>query len=74
MAKLSSKRQITLPKALCERAHCQPGDSFRVVEHKGNITLIPQRRGAIMGLLKGIPKDPSVTESESRDSAIESER
>lgn len=73
MPRLSSKRQITIPKELCERADFHEGDSFRIVEHNGHITLIHQRENASAGLLKGFTMTPGVTEGESRDSAIAAE-
>lgn len=52
MATLSSKRQITLPKELCDKADIHPGEQFRILEHNGHITLIKQRHNASAGVLQ----------------------
>ena len=70
MTRLSSKRQVTLPKALCERAGLCSGDEFRILEHDGHITLIKQTPGASEGLLGHIRPDERVSEEESRDDGI----
>ena len=70
MPKLSSKRQITLPKTICEKAGLEPGDEFKILEYHGQITLVRQRRGAARGFLRSLTADPDFSETESRDSAI----
>ena len=37
MPTLSPKRQITLPKALCDRLQVSPGDVLEILEHPKNI-------------------------------------
>lgn len=70
MATLSSKRQITLPKELCDKAGIHPGEQFRILEHNGHITLIKQRHNASAGVLQHLKARADMTDSESRDNAI----
>ncbi len=71
MPVLSSKRQITLPKELCERAGIRQGDRFRILEHNGHITLLKQSEGASAGVLRHLQARQDISETQSRDQAIE---
>ena len=71
---LSSKRQVTLPKDLCDRVGVHEGDDLLFFEHNGRITVIKQVPGASSGVLSQIGADTSVSEEQSRDEAIESRR
>jgi len=62
---LSPKRQITLPKALCERLHVLPGDDLEILEHAERITIIKKRKGASDGVLKHPEADNRFTEQDS---------
>lgn len=68
---LSSKRQITLPKALCDRLRLKPGDSFSIDEHDGHITLMKMIRGSGWGALSHITVKTDCTDEESLLDAIE---
>lgn len=57
MPRLSSKRQITIPKDLCERLHVRPGDEIDIVEYESRVTLIKKRKGASNGMLKHLKAD-----------------
>ena len=70
MPKLSTKRQITLPAALCRELDVEPGDELDVFAADGRLTLIKKRRGAAHGLLRDVKGDPSIGDEESRDSAL----
>ena len=70
MAVLSPKRQVTLPKELCDRLDLAPGDDLDLVEHEGRILIIKRARGRSAGVLKHLKADVRITEDESRDSAI----
>ncbi len=70
MATLSSKRQITLPKDLCDQAGIAPGARFRVFCHNGHITLVQQHDNASMGVLRHLRANNEVSEHASRDQAI----
>jgi len=74
MTRLSSKRQVTLPKSLCDRAGLSSGDEFKVLEHDGHITLIKQTPGASEGILSHIQADDRFSEEESRDDGIQQSR
>lgn len=71
---LSPKRQVTLPKELCDRLAVSPGDDLDMLEYGGRITIIKKSRGRTAGLLKHLRANPAVSEAESRDSAIEARR
>lgn len=75
MPLLSSKRQITIPKALCDRLHVQPGDEIDIVEYGGRVTLIKKRKGASNGVLKHLKADSRyTTDEQSMDGAVASRR
>jgi len=74
MPTLSSKRQITLPKALCDSAGIRPGDQFRIFEHNGQITLLKQCADAEAGILRHLKAREEISESVSRDEVIERRR
>lgn len=71
MPKLSSKRQVTLPSALCRELGVEPGDELEIFVADGRLTLIRQRRGAARGLLRHVRGDRRVGDEASRDSALE---
>lgn len=74
MPTLSSKRQVTIPKELCERLGVHEGDDLLFFEHNGRITIIKETPEASSGILAHIQADPSVTDEQSRDEAIEVRR
>jgi AbrB family looped-hinge helix DNA binding protein len=74
MPLLSPKRQITIPKALCDRLHVQPGDELDIVEHDGRVTLIKKHKGASNGVLKHLKGDPRFTDEESLHGTVTSRR
>ena len=74
MPMLSPKRQITIPKELCDRLHVQPGDELDIVEHDGRVTLIKKRKGASNGVLKHLKADRQYTEAESLDDTLTARR
>ena len=70
MATLSSKRQITLPKELCDQADIHPGEQFQLFTHNGHITLIRQKQDASVGVLQHLKARAEISESDSRDHAL----
>lgn len=70
MPVLSPKRQVTLPKELCDRLAVVPGDDLDIVEHHGHITILKQAKGRSAGVLKHLKADRRHSEEASRDSAI----
>ena len=64
MPALSSKRQITLPKELCDRLQVASGDALEVFEHKGRITILKKQKGSIGSALvqgqKGSASQPGL--------------
>ena len=71
MSMLSPKRQVTLPKALCDRLHIHPGDEIDFFEHEGRITLIKKRKGASDSILKYLKADDRFTDEESLIDAVD---
>ena len=74
MPMLSPKRQITIPKELCDRLHVQPGDEIDIAEHDGRVTLIKKRKGASNGVLKHLKADPRFTDEQSLHDSVISRR
>lgn len=71
MAKVSAKRQITLPIEQCVVANINAGDDIEsFVDRQGVISIVKKHSGAAKGLLKGIKANINVTEQESLESAI----
>lgn len=71
MAKVSAKRQITLPIEQCIVAHINAGDDVEsFVDRQGVISIIKKQSGAAKGLLKGIDTNVQVSEKESLESAL----
>lgn len=71
MPKVSAKRQITLPAHQCDEAGIKPGDEFRSFVANGRITIMRQVPGSAWGCLRHLKAEPTVSEEESRDDALE---
>ena len=71
MSKLSSKRQITLPIELCIELDIKPGDDLEFFVANGNLTALKKIPEAAKGILKRLKIDSSMTDDDSRQSAIE---
>ena len=72
MAKVSAKRQITLPVEQCIVAHINAGDDVEsFVDRQGVISIVKKQSGAAKGLLKGIETNSHVSEKESLESALD---
>jgi len=69
MAKVSSKRQITLPTKQCEILGIDPGDEVEVFIADGQLTVVKKQSGAAKGILRHIKSDPRFSDDESRDSS-----
>lgn len=74
MPMLSPKRQITIPKELCDRLDVKPGDEIDFVEHEGRITLIKKRKGASDGVLKHLKANGRYTDEKSLVDTIATRR
>jgi AbrB family looped-hinge helix DNA binding protein len=70
MPVLSPKRQITLPKELCDRLGVLPGDDLEILEHQGRITILKKVRGKSAGILKHLKTDLRYTDEESLQDAL----
>ena len=71
MAKLSSKRQITLPVEHCIELDIKPGDDLEFFVANGNLTAVKKIPEAAKGILKALKIDKSMTDKDSRQDAIE---
>ncbi|MEJ6476322.1 AbrB/MazE/SpoVT family DNA-binding domain-containing protein [Pseudoalteromonas piscicida] len=72
MAKVSAKRQITLPIEQCVIAHINAGDDVEsFVDRQGVISIVKKQPGAARGLLKGIATNAQVNDQESLESALD---
>jgi len=72
MAKVSAKRQITLPINQCLAAQIEPGDEVETFIHNGQITIVKKTKGAAKGLLSNIKTVKRFSDSESLQSAVAS--
>ena len=67
---LSPKRQVTIPKALCDRLLVNPGDELDILEHNGRITILKVAKGRSAGVLKNLSADTRVSDQGSLDDAL----
>ena len=74
MPKVSSKRQITLPADQCRLAGIEPGDECLSFVADGRITIVRQQPGSAWGCLARLEGDPTVSDEESRQDAMERKR
>ena len=74
MPKVSAKRQITLPAEQCRLVGIEPGDECQSFVADGRITIVRQETGSAWGCLAHLEGDPTVSEEESRQDAIEGKR
>ena len=68
--KVSSKRQITIPKELCDKLQVCPGDDLDILEHNGQITVLKKIKGSSAAVLKHLQPDRRFSDAESRDDAL----
>ncbi|PIE41511.1 MAG: AbrB family transcriptional regulator [Gammaproteobacteria bacterium] len=72
MAKVSAKRQITLPVDQCVVACINAGDQVdSFVDRQGVISIVKKQPGAAKGLLKDVVIDTNISEQASLESAID---
>jgi AbrB family looped-hinge helix DNA binding protein len=74
MSILSPKRQVTLPKELCDRLRVGPGDQLEFLEHNGRITILKKARGSSAAVLKHLAADARFSDEESMRDTLESRR
>lgn len=74
MPKVSARRQITLPAEQCRLVGIEPGDECLSFVADGHITIVRQEPGSAWGCLAHLEGDPTVSEEESRQDAIEGKR
>jgi AbrB family looped-hinge helix DNA binding protein len=71
---LSPKRQVTLPKELCDRLQVGPGDLLEFLEHNGRITILKRATGSSAAVMKHLKADARFSDEESLRDALESKR
>ena len=71
---LGPKRQITLPRKLCDSLDIAPGDPLLIFEHHGHITIVKKSEGASAGILRHLRATQSVSEDESLLEAVAERR
>lgn len=74
MPRVSAKRQITLPIAQCREAGIEPGDEYRCFVADGRITIVRKEAGAAKGFLRRVTADPTMSDDESLQSALDPSR
>lgn len=72
MHKISSKRQITLPKTFCDQLNINPGDFVEIFEHNGKITIVRKEEGASKGSLQHLKPKSDITDEASLQDALTS--
>ena len=70
MAKLSSKRQITLPVEHCLELGIEPGDELEFFVANGQLTAIKKNPEAAKGILSALKGDTAMSDEQSRQSAL----
>jgi len=70
MHKVSAKRQVTLPKNLCDQLDIDSGDFVEIFEHNGRITVVKKEYGISKGSLKHLKAKADISDEESRQDAI----
>jgi AbrB family looped-hinge helix DNA binding protein len=71
---LSPKRQVTLPKELCDRLRVEAGDDLEFLEYRGRITILKKASGSSAAVLKHLKADPRFSDDESLRNALEGRR
>lgn len=71
---LSPKRQVTLPKQLCDRLQVQPGDDLEFLEHNGRLTIIKKIKDSSAGILKTLKPDNRYSEQASLEDSLRKRR
>lgn len=71
---LSPKRQVTLPKELCDRLRVRPGDHVEFLEHNGRINIVKPARGTSAAVLRHLKANPRISDEESLRDALSSKR
>ena len=70
MHKVSAKRQVTLPKELCDRTGITPGDYVEIFEYLGKITVIKKVLGTSKGSLSYLKQKFEMTDEDSMVNVI----
>ena len=70
MPKLSSKRQVTLPVEYCTELGIVPGDELEFYVANGKLTAIKKKPLAAKGILRDLKGDKTLTDAQSRQSAL----
>lgn len=70
MHKVSAKRQVTLPKELCDRTGITPGDYVEIFEYLGKITVIKKVLGSSKGSLSYLKPLLDITDEDSMMDAV----
>lgn len=70
MHKISSKRQVTLPKNFCDQLDLAPGDFVEFFVHNGHLTVVKKETGASRGILKHLKAKMDISDEESLQDAI----
>ena len=71
---LSPKRQVTIPKELCDRLRVQPGDDLDMLEYDGRITILKRVKGSSAGVVKHLRANARYSEAQSLQDTLEQRR
>lgn len=67
MPVLSMRRQVTIPKKLCDRLNLHPGDVLDIFEQDGRITLIKKKKDASAVVLKHLGETHCNSDDEGKE-------
>jgi len=70
MHKLTSKRQVTLPQAVCNAIALQPGDYVEVFARDGVAHIVKMNSGNLAGKFHDLIKDKVFPSAEDIDNAL----
>ena len=71
MPRVSTRRRITLPADQCREAGIGPGDEYRSYVADGQIAIVRKTAGTAKGFLRHVAGDPTVSDEESLEDALE---
>ncbi len=70
MHKVTSKRQVTIPQAICQVMSLNPGDYVEIFERAGIAHVVKMNTDTLAGNFQNLSKDKTFPETEAMKNAI----